>query len=157
LGPIKAIGAVEIAYSRGHKYLTLVYQIEAGMVRLLWVGRERTVKTFEGFFTMLGQETCAGIEFVCSDMWRPYIRVIRERFSQAVHILDRFHIVAKMNEALDEVRAEEARTLARHGREPVLKKSRWCLLKRSENLTTPRRGDSKSYSATTSKAYEPTC
>ena len=90
-------------------------------------------------------------------MWRPYIRVIRERFSQAVHILDRFHIVAKMNEALDEVRAEEARTLARHGREPVLKKSRWCLLKRSENLTTPRRGDSKSYSATTSKAYEPTC
>ena len=54
MGPIKAIGAVEIAYSRGHKYLTLVYQIEAGMVRLLWVGRERTVKTFEGFFTMLG-------------------------------------------------------------------------------------------------------
>ncbi|MDA8190340.1 MAG: ISL3 family transposase [Gammaproteobacteria bacterium] len=140
LGSIKAIGADEIAYSRGHKYLTLVYQIEAGMVRLLWVGKERTVKTFEGFFTMLGQEACAGIEFVCSDMWRPYIRVIRERCSQAVHILDRFHIVAKMNEALDDVRAEEARTLTRNGREPVLKKTRWCLLKRSENLTTPQKG-----------------
>ena len=47
------------------------------MVRLLWVGKERTVKTFDVFFTMLGQEACAGIEFVCSDMWRPYIRVIR--------------------------------------------------------------------------------
>ena len=140
LGPIKAFGVDEIAYSRGHKYLTLAYQIEAGMVRLLWVGKERTVKTFEGFFTMLGPETCAGIEFVCSDMWRPYIRVIRERCSQAVHILDRFHIVAKMNDALDEVRAEEARALARNGREPVLKKSRWCLLKRSENLTTPQKG-----------------
>ena len=140
LGPIKAFGVDEIAYSRGHKYLTLVYQIEAGMVRLLWVGKERTVKTFEGFFTMLGQETCAGIEFVCSDMWRPYIRVIRERCSQAVHILDRFHIVAKMNDALDEVRAEEARELVRNGREPVLKKTRWCLLKRSENLTTPQKG-----------------
>ena len=140
LGPIKAFGVDEIAYSRGHKYLTLVYQIEAGMVRLLWVGKERTVKTFEGFFTMLGAETCAGIEFVCSDMWRPYIRVIRERCSQAVHILDRFHIVAKMNDALDEVRAEEARALARNGQEPVLKKSRWCLLKRSENLTTPQKG-----------------
>ncbi|UEN98997.1 ISL3 family transposase [Acidiferrobacter thiooxydans] len=139
LGPIKAFGVDEIAYSRGHKYLTLVCQIEAGLVRLLWVGRERTVKTFEGFFTMLGQETCAGIEFVCSDMWRPYIRVIRERCSQAVHILDRFHIVAKMNDALDEVRAEEARALTRHGQEPVLKKSRWCLLKRSENLTTPQK------------------
>ena len=73
-------------------------------------------------------------------MWRPYIRMIRERRSQAVHILDRFHIVAKMNDALDDVRADEARTLARHGREPVLKKARWCLLKRSENLTTPPKG-----------------
>ena len=140
LGPIKAFGVDEIAYSRGHKYLTLAYQIEAGMVRLLWVGKERTVKTFEGFFTMLGAETCAGIEFVCLDMWRPYIRVIRERCSQAVHILDRFHIVAKMNDALDEVRATEARELVRNGREPVLKKSRWCLLKRSQNLTTPQKG-----------------
>ncbi|MHB8345952.1 MAG: ISL3 family transposase [Acidiferrobacterales bacterium] len=140
LGPIKAFGVDEIAYSRGHKYLTLAYQIEAGMVRLLWVGKERTVKTFEGFFTMLGHEACAGIEFVCSDMWRPYIRVIRERCSQAVHILDRFHIVAKMNDALDDVRADEARALARNGREPILKKSRWCLLKRSENLTTPQKG-----------------
>ena len=140
LGPIKAFGVDEIAYSRGHKYLTLAYQIEAGMVRLLWVGKERTVKTFEGFFTMLGQETCAGIEFVCSDMWRPYIRVIRERCSQAVHILDRFHIVAKMNDALDDVRAEEARTLARNGREPVLKKARWCLLKRAGNLTVNQKG-----------------
>ena len=57
-----------------------------------------------------------------------------------MHILDRFHIVAKMNDALDDVRAEEARALVRHGREPVLKKSRWCLLKRSENLTTPQKG-----------------
>ena len=137
---IRAFGVDEIAYSRGHKYLTLAYQIEAGMVRLLWAGKERTVKTFEGFFTMLGPESCAGIEFVCSDMWRPYIRVIRERCSQAVHILDRFHIVAKMNDALDDVRAEEARTLTRNGREPVLKKSRWCLLKRVGNLTVNQKG-----------------
>jgi transposase len=41
LGPISAIGVDEIAYSRGHKYLTLVYQTEAHMVRLLWVGKER--------------------------------------------------------------------------------------------------------------------
>ena len=98
------------------------------------------MKTFEGFFTMLGPTLCAGIEFVCSDMWRPYIRVIRERCSQAVHILDRFHIVAKMNDALDEVRAEEARALAHNGREPVLKKSRWCLLKRAWNLTVNQKG-----------------
>lgn len=140
LGPVRAMGVDEIAYSRGHKYLTLVYQIEAGLVRLLWVGKARTVQTFEGFFDVLGQEVCAGIEFICSDMWRPYIRVIRQRCAQAVHILDRFHIVAKMNEALDDVRAEEARALARQGQEPLLKKSRWCILKRKENLTINQKG-----------------
>ena len=51
-----------------------------------------------------------------------------------MHILDRFHIFAKMNKALDEVRAEESRRMQREGRDPVLKKSRWLLLKRSENL-----------------------
>ncbi len=64
---------------------------------------------------MLGKEACAGVEFVCSDMWRPTIRVIRERCAQAVHILDRFHIIAKMNEALDDVRAEEARAAGAPG------------------------------------------
>jgi transposase len=42
LGPIRATGVDEIAYGKGHKYLTLVYQIEAGCTRLLWVGQERT-------------------------------------------------------------------------------------------------------------------
>ena len=47
----------------------------------------------------------------------------------------RFHIVAKMNKALDEVRAAESRRLASDGHAPLLKKSRWCVLKRKENLT----------------------
>jgi hypothetical protein len=49
LGPIRAIGVDEIAYGRGHHYLTLVYQIEAGCVRPLWVGKERTEESFEKF------------------------------------------------------------------------------------------------------------
>ena len=52
-----------------------------------------------------------------------------------INILDRFHIVARLNKALDEVRAEEHRRLINDGYEPVLKKSRWLLLKREENLT----------------------
>jgi transposase len=62
------------------------------------------------------------------------LKVIQGKCSEVLHILDRFHIVAKMNKALDEVRAEEARRMQREGRDPVLKKSRWLLLKRSENL-----------------------
>ena len=156
LGPIRAIGVDEIQYAKGHKYLTLVYQIDAHLTRLLWVGKERTVETFQGFFAMLGQELAGQIEFVCSDMWKPYLRVIREKCSQALHILDRFHIVAKMNEALDDVRAGEARKMAREGYEPLLKKTRWCVLKRKENLTAKQRfrlRDLLRYNLTTVRAY----
>ncbi len=120
LGPLQAIGVDEIQYAKGHKYLTLVYQIDAQLTRLLWVGQERTVQTFQGFFALIGQELAAQIEFVCSDMWKPYLRVIREKCAQALHILDRFHIVAKMNQALDDVRAAESRKMAEEGHEPLL-------------------------------------
>jgi transposase len=54
-------------------------------------------------------------------MWEPYLKVIREKCSDALHVLDRFHIVAKMNKALDEVCAEESRRMRREGRLPVLR------------------------------------
>jgi transposase len=71
LGPIDAIGVDEIQYARGHKYLTLVYQIDLGMTRLLWVGKERTIASFQGFFTLIGDDLASKILFVCSDMWQP--------------------------------------------------------------------------------------
>src|SRR5260370_4417037 len=156
LGPIVAIGVDEMQYAKGHKYLTLVYQIEQQCTRLLWIGRERTVESFEQFFTLIGEGLAGQIEFVCSDMWQPYLKVIRERCSQAIHILDRFHIVAKMNAALDQVRAAEARRLAHDGYQPVLKKTRWCVLKRKANLTEHQRfrlRDLLRYNLQTVRAY----
>ncbi|SAL88581.1 transposase [Caballeronia choica] len=133
------MGVDEIQYGRGHKYLTLVYQIEAGCVRLLWIGQERTKQSFARFFAMIGTQLCEKVEFVCSDMWKPYLEMIALHCPNALNILDRFHIVAKMNKAIDEVRADETRRMSREGYEPVLKKSRWCLLKRRENLTDKQR------------------
>jgi transposase len=75
LGQIDAIGVDEIQYAKGHKYLTLVYQIDLDVTRLLWVGRERTIESFRGFFTLIGDEVASKIVFVCSDMWEPYIKV----------------------------------------------------------------------------------
>jgi transposase len=155
-GRIDAIGVDEIQYAKGHKYLTLVYQIDLGVTRLLWVGRERTIESFQGFFTVIGDELASKIVFVCSDMWEPYLKVIREKCSEALHILDRFHIVAKMNKAVDEVRAGESRRMAREGFMPVLKKSRWLLLKRQENLKTEQRfrlRDLLRYNLKTVRAY----
>jgi transposase len=156
LGPIQSIGVDEIAYGKGHKYLTLVYQIEPERTRLLWIGKERTVASFEGFFTMIGEDLAKKIAFVCSDMWKPYLRVIRERCTGALNILDRFHVVAKMNAALDDVRAGEARRLAQDGYEPVLHKTRWCVLKRKTNLTGDQRSrlrDLLRYNLRTVRAY----
>jgi len=156
LGQIDAIGVDEIQYAKGHKYLTLVYQIDLGMTRLLWVGRERTIESFQGFFQVIGDEVAAKIVFVCSDMWEPYLKVIRQRCSEALHILDRFHIVAKMNKALDEVRTGESRRMAREGYAPVLKKSRWLLLKREDNLKSEQRfrlRDLLRYNLKTVRAY----
>lgn len=156
LGEIRAIGVDEIQYAKGHKYLTLVYQIEEDCTRLLWIGKDRTIESFEQFFVSIGNQLCEGIEFVCSDMWKPYLRVIRERCTNALNILDRFHIVAKMNEALDDVRAAEARRLAQDGYEPILKKTRWCVLKRKANLTSQQRfrlRDLLRYNLKTVRAY----
>ena len=46
----------EIQDAKGHKYLTLLYQIDQGFTRLLWVGKERTLESFQGFFTMIGEQ-----------------------------------------------------------------------------------------------------
>jgi transposase len=139
LGTIRAIGVDEIQYGKGHQYVTLVYQIEDGCIRLLWVGKERTLESFEKFFTMIGKELAEKIEFVCSDMWKPYLTLIEKHCTNALNILDRFHVVAKLNKALDEVRASEAKKIVQDGYEPVLKKSRWCLLKKPANLTDNQR------------------
>jgi transposase len=135
LSDITAIGVDEIAWRKGHRYLTLVYQIDAGKTRLLWVGKGRTVKIFLRFFRFFGKERSQALKYVCSDMWKPYLKVIKRKAGQAIHILDRFHIVAKLNKAIDEVRAGEYRQMNEEGHEPILKNARWCLLKRKENLT----------------------
>jgi transposase len=135
LSGVTAIGVDEILWHRGHKYLTVVYQIDSHCKRLLWVGKDRTVKTLLRFFRQFGKERCADLAFVCSDMWKPYLKVIAKKASQALHVLDRFHIAMHMNKAIDEVRAQEARDLRTKGLSPILKHSRWCLLKRPENLT----------------------
>lgn len=140
LSGIKAIGVDEVAWKLGHHYLTVVYQLDAGCRRLLWIGQERTEQSLRSFFEQFGTERSALLGFVCSDMWKPYLKVIKECAHQAIHILDRFHIVAQANKAVDEVRAQEARRLHSEGRAPVLKKSRWLFLKRRNRLKRSQKG-----------------
>ena len=141
LAGITAIGVDEVAYSKGHKYLTLVYQLDAGCRRLLHISEGRSVRSLLGFFRMLkkaGIDYSKTIGFVCSDMWKAYLKVIARKLPSALHILDRYHIVANLGKALDQVRAEESRKLARRGWD-VLKHSRWLLLRRRKRLNGKQR------------------
>lgn len=132
---IESIGVDEIQCGKGHQYLTLVYQIDQGRKRLLSVVKERTIKSFLYCLRELGKENLTQVKYVCSDMWPAYLRVIKKKFPTALHVLDRFHIVKKLNEAVDQVRREEAKRLKVDGYEPILKASRYCFLKNQENLT----------------------
>lgn len=151
-----AIGIDEIASHRGHRYLTLVYQIDENMRRLLWVGRDRKEETLNGFFDVFEDSVKNHLQFVCSDMWKPYLNVIAERAGHALNILDRYHVMAMINKKVDKVRAEETRQLKADGYEPVLKDSRWCILKRVRNLTqkqTTKLRELMKYNLRTMRAY----
>lgn len=126
---VESIGVDEIQYAKGHQYLTLVYQIDAGLRRLLYVNEKRTAKTLLRFFYRFGKERCQRIKAVCSDLWKPYLKVIKRKLPKCVHILDRFHVMKYLNDAVDKTRREEKARLERDGYEPILEKSRWCLLK----------------------------
>src|SRR6185312_3280472 len=76
---VRTLGVDEIAWRKGHSYLTMVYQLDEDRKRLLWVGQEREKKTLEKFFRCLGRKQSAEVDFVCSDMWGPYLDVIAER------------------------------------------------------------------------------
>lgn len=136
LDGIRAIGIDEIKYKIGHKYITLVYQIDEGFRRLLYIGKDRTAKTLLRFFHEFGKARSSELEFICTDMWKPYLKVIKKKAKGALNILDRFHIKKHMNEGVDKVRKEESARLEKDGYEPILKKSRWAFLKNPENRTS---------------------
>jgi transposase len=156
LSGLTAMGVDEIAWSRGHRYLTLVYDIGGATRRLLAVAEKRTEASLRSCLESLGETACKQVQYVCSDMWKPYLTVIAEKLGGAVHVLDRFHVMQKFGKAIDEIRAEESKRLKRDGYEPVLKRSRWCFLKRPANLSdreTVKLAEVLKYNLRTVRAY----
>ena len=83
---------------------------------------------------MLGPEVVKALRFVCSDMWEPYLRVIAAQAGQALHVLDRFHIMANLNKAVDQVRRAESGRLRGRAAATRLKNMRWQLLRRASRV-----------------------
>ena len=97
---------------RADNFLTVIYQIDAHCRRLLWVGKRRSEATLRRGLKALGPEVVKGLRFVCSDMWKPYLKVIAAEAGQALHVLDRFHITMHLNQAVDQVRRARERPSA---------------------------------------------
>jgi transposase len=136
---VQAIGVDEIHWGRSKRpdnFLTVIYQIDGHCRRLLWVGKRRTEATLRRGLATLGPEVVTGLRFVCSDMWKPYLNVLKQRAGQALHVLDRFHITMHLNQAVDEVRRTEIGQLraAASERAAHLKKMRWKLLRRGSRV-----------------------
>lgn len=137
LKDVHSIGVDEIHWGKGKRadnFLTVIYQIDGHCRRLLWVGRRRTQATLRRGLDALGSEVVGGLRFVCSDMWRAYLNVIALRASQAVHVLDRFHISLHLNKAVDQVRRAEAGRLRGRPAAERLKRMRWQLLRRGTRV-----------------------
>lgn len=159
---VESIGVDEIHWGRGLRadnFLTVIYQIDAGCRRLLWVGRRRSEKTLREGLKALGPEFVQGLGFICSDMWKPYLKVLAAEASHALHVLDRFHITMHMNKAVDEVRREESSRMRAHSREEAkrLKHMRWPLLRKGSRVRGKARSKLKALLASklaTGRAWE---
>ena len=128
---LKSIGVDEISYSKGHKYATIVYDLDKA--RVVWVGKGKGSGTIDQFFNqMLSDYQKRKIKWATCDMSRAYITAIESHCPNAILILDRFHIVKTLNDAVDEVRKQQWRKASIDERKAI-KGLRWLLYKHSSN------------------------
>jgi len=126
---LRVIGIDEVSYHKRHKYATLVYDLERSVV--VWVGQGRGRATIDEFFKhQLSDYQKAQIHTGCCDMSEAYMGAITIHCPNASLVLDRFHVVKALNEAIDEVRKEQWREASAADRK-ALKGLRWLLYRHS--------------------------
>jgi transposase len=142
LAGLRRVGIDEVAYRKGHRYLTVVVDHESG--RLVWAGKGRDKATVMAFFDALGPARAAQLTHVSTDAAEWITAVVADQAPQAIRCLDPFHLIAWATDALDQVRRAVWNT-ARGGRgrrttaSAALKNARWALWKNPDKLTDTQR------------------
>jgi transposase len=132
------LGVDEISYLKGRKFCTIVYDLDRS--RVVWVGKGKGRETIDKFFNeQLSEFQRKQITWASCDMSRAYTGAILHHCPNVKLVIDRFHIVKALNEAVDEVRKEEWRELDVEGRKAI-KGLRWLLGMNSKNRT---KGDTR--------------
>ena len=135
---VRRIGVDEKAAAKGHRYLTVVCDLEEGTVE--HIAEDRTQESLEGYYAGLSQEQLDGREAVAMDMWEPYIQATRAQVPDADEkiVFDRFHVMGYVGKAVDTVRKQEHRDLMASG-DDTLKGSKYLWLYSRENVPDQRR------------------
>jgi transposase len=148
LAGLRRIGIDEVSYKRGHRYLTIVVDHDSG--RLVWAAPGKDAATLERFFTELGANRAAQLTYVTSDSAEWITGVVARCAPSAIRCADAFHVVAWATDALDVERRRSWNEASgrRHidpvtgrprfatGRARSIKRARYALWKKPENLTT---------------------
>lgn len=128
------IAVDEKSYKKGHKYVTIVSDIDRGMV--IWVSEGNRKESLDEFFKILGPERCSKIETVSKDLHKPYIASCQEFIPQALEVADPFHVVKKLNEVMDSCRRELIESADTPKPEKKgLKEMNWVIRYKQENMS----------------------
>lgn len=133
---VRQIAIDEISVGKGHRYLTVVLDLQSGAV--LHVGQGKGGEALTAFWRRL-RSSRAKIEAVAIDMSPAYIEAVTSHLHGAALVFDRFHVVKLYNQKLSDLRRELHRQLTDSLQKEVLKGVRWLLLKRPEHLDPSRR------------------
>jgi transposase len=130
---IAHLGVDEKAIAKGHRYFTLVNDLDRGTVE--YVAEDRKQESLEQYYRSLSAKQLAGIEAVAMDMWDPYIAATKAYVPEAVRkmVFDRYHVMAHMLQAVDDVRKAEHRALLAEGNR-LLVGTKYLWLYSEENL-----------------------
>ena len=154
LAGLRRIGIDEIAYRKGHRYLTTVVDHDTG--RLVWAAQGRNTDTMRAFFDDLGPARAAQLTHVSADGAQWIHTVVGERAPQAVLCLDPYHVVAWATTALDQIRRQTTAGLKAAGRKDAaaeLAATRWALIRNPEDLSATQRGTLASIKHTNQRLF----
>lgn len=111
LQPPTVVHVDETAYQKGHKYVTVINDADG---RVRWVAPGRDSKTLGTYYKSLGQHGLKDLRHAVMDMSKAYIKATLEHTSAAI-VIDKFHVAARLNKAVDQVRRAEHRELLTAG------------------------------------------
>jgi transposase len=137
---VPVIGVDEKAITKGHHYLTLVYNLMRGTVE--YIAEDRKTESLKNYYQALSKEQLDGIEAVAMDMWEPYMQATLACVPDAKGkiVFDRFHVMGYVGKAVDKVRKEEHRERMKKG-DKTLKGSKYLWLYNPENIPDSRRSE----------------